>query len=359
MVGLAYCPRLGLLLSNATGMNLASAGLSVFSVLWVLFEFAVIVAGAVFGGLINDVVPRQFLGRFFGLFRAVSLGAGIIFNQWILGIAEEHFFAIFIGMGALFAVGVIIMCLMVKEGQYPPPVHDPDDPRTRGFFNNLRIYFEECYCHPYYLWIFLAFFFASTTFVPYNAFSLYYAKSINMDNQSYGRLIADSYKVSFVLAFPLGILVDRFHALRAAMLTLAIYASAVLYGWFFVHDAKTFAIALVVHTVLSGTYYTASASLGQVLYPKAKFGQYLSAGGTLGSLLGIIWNFCMGKILDISNHNYRLTFMMGLIFCGISLVLLVIVYINFKRHGGPHHYVAPEPDDEDPLHDMVEPSERG
>jgi hypothetical protein len=41
-----------------------------------------VIANAVFGGLINDVVPPALIGRFFGLFRAVSLLAGIIFNFW-------------------------------------------------------------------------------------------------------------------------------------------------------------------------------------------------------------------------------------------------------------------------------------
>ncbi|MBC8040937.1 MAG: MFS transporter, partial [Opitutaceae bacterium] len=56
-----------------------------FAVFWAAFEFATIAGQAVFGGLINDVVPRPLLGRFYGLFRAVSLIDGMIFGFLIMG----------------------------------------------------------------------------------------------------------------------------------------------------------------------------------------------------------------------------------------------------------------------------------
>ncbi len=351
MFGLAICPRLGQMLSSMTGMKPNSAGLLFFSIFWVLYEFAVIIAAAVFYGLINDVVPRNLLGRFFGLFRAVSLIAGMIFSHWLLNIVNTHTFGIFVGLGILFGGGVTLMCIMVKEGNYPPPTHDPDDPRTRGLINNIRIYFEECYCHPYYLWVFLAFCFAGLTFSPFNSFSLYYCDDLHMSRQYYGDLRGASYFVSLLLAWPLGWLVDKFHSLRVSMVTIALYTTSVLYGMLFVHDVKTFAVAFVAHTILSGTYFTTSAPLGQLLYPKAKYGQYSSAGGIIGGIIGLAWSPCMGEIIDLSGNNYHLTFLMGFIFCCISLVLLLVVYVRFMRLGGPRGYIAPDPDDEDPLHE--------
>ena len=55
-------------------------------------DFAVamaLTANAVFGALINDVVPRELIGRFFGIFRAVSLATGVLFNSKIIGHAEN------------------------------------------------------------------------------------------------------------------------------------------------------------------------------------------------------------------------------------------------------------------------------
>src|SRR5436190_9154045 len=87
MVGLAFSPAMGRALHAALGTDRPSEHgmvLIFFGLFWTIFEFATIAANAVFGGLINDVVPRPFLGRFYGLFRALSLIAGMIFNFWLL-----------------------------------------------------------------------------------------------------------------------------------------------------------------------------------------------------------------------------------------------------------------------------------
>lgn len=342
MVGLAYCPMIGEKVAGVTGMSLNASVLMLFAVFWTLFEFAVITAGAVFGGLINDVVPRQFLGRFFGLFRAVSLTAGMIFNYWLMKWAETHFFEIFVAIGLLFGVGFTIMCLKVREGEYPPVQYGPaGDHRSAGFVGACKIYFRECFSRPYYLWIFFAMLFAALTFAPFNLFSLPYAKALNMDMGDYGKLIAASYFISLCLAYPLGWLVDKFHSLRVGLVALGLYALSVLYGSVFVHDGKTFGVALVAHTVLSGTYFTATASLGQALFPRMKFGQFASAAGVVNSFGNMILGLIIGPMLDWSGSNYRLTFVAGLILCVTTIGLLCVVYARFMNMGGPKGYVAP------------------
>ncbi len=124
MFGLAFTPWLGREVHQLLGPyspGLTVTGIAVFMVFWTIFDLACVVANSVFGGLVNDVVPRELLGRFFGLFRIVSLIAGIIFNFWIMGHAEDHFAAIFMGTGALYGIGFSWICFKVKEGEYPPP----------------------------------------------------------------------------------------------------------------------------------------------------------------------------------------------------------------------------------------------
>jgi MFS family permease len=132
MVGLAFSPFLGKLFHATLGaFSPGQDGSVLFFVgtFWVVFNVTSIVANTIFQGLINDVVPREMLGRFFGAFRAVSLIAGMIFNRWIFAKAETGYFWIFLGMAALYGGGFISMCLKVKEGNYPPP--PPPDP-NRG-----------------------------------------------------------------------------------------------------------------------------------------------------------------------------------------------------------------------------------
>lgn len=337
-----WAPVAGAIGLGSTEVTRNGAILVTISIAWTMFEVCAIAATAVLGGLINDAVPRPVLGRFYGLFRAISLGAGMIFNFWIIGIAETHFVAIFVSIGLLYGIGFSVMCLKVKEGDYPPPETMAHDHRAGGFFAAVRVYFRECFSKPYYLWVFGAMLLAMLTFIPFNTFAIPYAKSVDMDMKMYGKLITVSYLTSLIIAYPLGSLVDRFHAIRVGMVALGLYLLSVLYGMVFVHDARTFGVALVLHTVLSGTYFTASASLAQALFPRLQFAQFASAAGLVASAGTIALSIAIGPILDASGHDYRLTFVAGLILCALTIACMYVVYRHFMALGGPKHYVAPE-----------------
>ncbi len=82
LVGLAFSPPLGTMLSHWFGPVLGAslATLVFLALFWTLFEVGCVVSMAVFNALVNDVVPQELLGRFYGLFRAVSLFAGMLFT---------------------------------------------------------------------------------------------------------------------------------------------------------------------------------------------------------------------------------------------------------------------------------------
>jgi hypothetical protein len=315
--------------------------LGYFALFYTLFEFACIASLVLFGALVNDVVPRSMIGRFYGLFRAVSLGAGILFNAWLLGWSEQHFAAVFVGVSLLFGVGYTLMCLAVREGDYPPPPQQATGERS-SFWHAVGTFFRETFTLPYYRWLFVAMLLAGLVFMPFNAFSLPYAKSLQMPVDRYGDLIAMSFTISLFIAYPLGWLVDKLHPLRMGIAAMTLYAVATAYGALAAHNADSFAIALVAHTVLSGAYFTSTAGLGAMLFPKAKFAQFASAAGVVGSLGSILLGLVLGPVLDLTGQAYRLTFVMGLLLCVTSIVLLLVVYAKFKLLGGTTDYVAPE-----------------
>jgi MFS family permease len=343
VTGLAFCPQLGGDLHHFLGRHspgLAPSVLIVMGLFWTIFEISVITSYSVFGALANDVVPQEVIGRFFGLFRAVSLIAGILFFYRLMGGAEEHFSLIFLGVGAIYGVGITLMCFKVREGEYPPP------PRLPGGAGNalapIMAYFKDGFGHSYYLWYFAATIFGGLATGPFNLYSIFYAKSLAMSMDTYGKCLAITYGCSLLLAFPLGWLADIFHPLRVSIVVLMLYAGAMLYGFTFVHDPHVFAIALVVHGVISGTFFTTSASLGQRLLPRSKFAEIGSAGGILGSLVGIVTAPTLGTFLDYHHHEYRYTFLAGLFFTVAAVVAYLIVHGKFMALGGPAHYVAPE-----------------
>ncbi len=125
----------------------------------------------------------------------------------------------------------------------------------------VREYAVESYSSSYYRWVFAAFTLGAVTFLPINLFSVLYAKSLKMDMNVYGNWITVTYLFSLFAAYPLGSLVDRFHSLRIAMAAMLLYAVSVGIGSFTIRGTLSFGVALWVHGILSGTYFTASASM--------------------------------------------------------------------------------------------------
>ena len=321
MVALAFSADLGGWTARATGRGSADGwSLAYFGLFWTAFECAALTTVSLFTALVGDVVPRPLLGRFYGLFRAVSLSAGMLFNFVIFPHATAHYRGILIALAAVFGVGFTIMCLNVREGEYPPPPPATDGGGGRGCnpvaamadrLAAVRRYLAECFRHRYYLCVFAAITLGAITFVPVNGYSLWYAKQLGLSDTGYGRLLTLTYGVSLALAWPLGWVVDRRSALVTAAACIVAYAVAMLVGGLGVQGARSFGVVLIIHGVLSGAYFTASASLAQVLLPRLKFGQFASAQGIVQSLATVAAGPIMGQVLDWTNNAYRLTFFAG------------------------------------------------
>ena len=347
LLGLAFTPALGRSVSAALiHHHLHSPGplpvsLVFLAIFWTIFDISALTTGNIFYGLINDVVPHELIGRSFGVFRAVSLLAGIVFNYWVIGHAEAHFQPIFIAVALIYGAGVTVMCLKVKEGNYPPP----EPMAARGPVNPLGpvwAFFQDTCSNPYYRWIYVATTLAVLAPGPVNSFSLFYAKSIGMTPTVYGKYLALTYSISFCLSYLLGWLADRFHPLRIATIAIGLYAAAAIFGGIFARTPATFAAAFVAHGVLSGCLFTSLVPTFQMLFPKARFGEFYSAGNLLVGLCFMVLPPAVGALLDATGHVYRETFLLGGFLGIIATLAMVIVHQQFMALGGPKRYVAPE-----------------
>jgi hypothetical protein len=202
--------------------------------------------------------------------------------------------------------------------------------------------FQECFGNAYYRWVFFAMAVAGMATGPVNLFSVFFAKSVDMDLTLYGNCLALTYCFSLILAYPLGWLADRFHPLRLGIGVLVLYAMVTLWGGLFARDSHTFAIALVAHGVVAGIWNTATASLALRLLPKAEFAQFASAGGIVASLFWMTLAPVSGFFLDHVHHDYRYTFFIGLALTILGLFGCIVLHTKFMTFGGPAHYVAPE-----------------
>jgi nitrate/nitrite transporter NarK len=202
-------------------------------------------------------------------------------------------------------------------------------------------YFRDGFGHSYYGWYFVAIVLGGLASLPFNLFSIYYAASIGMDVPTYGRCIALTYACSLVLSYPLGILADRFHPLRVTIVALALYAVVMACGGFLVRDSSTFFVALLVHGVVSGSMFTAWASLPQRLLPREKFAEIGSLGGVLQAISIMLLAPALGKFLDYTNRDYRSTFYLSCLLTLLALAAFTVLHFRFMALGGPKHYVAP------------------
>lgn len=312
-----------------------------FGLFWTLFEFATIAGQAVFGGLINDVVPAPLLGRFFGLFRAVSLIDGMIFNYWIYGKIPHHFTLILLIIAAFYGCAFMWVCFRVKEGEYPPLPPQSAAAGTSSFVTETKSYFRRCFSNPYYVSVFVMLVAANLTFLPVNTFAIPFARSLGVSEELYGKALALTFGISLCLAFFLGWLCDLFHPLRMTMICVAGYLAVTIFGTVYASTVNTFLAAWVLHGVFSGCFYSCVASLGLRLFPRSNYAQFASATGIIGSLTAMIVGPLMGMTLDLSGNVYRYTFLLGGIIALIALGASWVVYGKFIKLGGLKTYSAP------------------
>lgn len=314
-----------------------------FGVFWAAFELATIAGGAVFGGLINDVVPRHLLGRFYGMFRAISLIDGILFNYWLTGKIPTHFSLIMAAVGVYYGVTFMLVCLKVKEGDYPPPpAVNPSHRLSQRFSGGVRAYFRECFSKKYYLLTFLLFMFAGLSFIPVSLFSVPYARSLGISMDTYGNCVALTYLISLCLSYFMGWLADLIHPLRMAIITMLGYMIVTVLGSLYGTTANAFLTIWVMHAVFAGSYLTSAASLSQRLFPQGKYAQFYSAAGLMAAPLHMLLAPLLGLIIDVTHNTYRILFVAEFLLAGSALVTAFYVHRRFMLLGGPKGYVAPE-----------------
>ncbi|HPS52267.1 MAG TPA: MFS transporter [Phycisphaerae bacterium] len=345
MIGLAFSPDIGMWLHRLVGASPDTANtfvIATFGVFWTIFDFTAITANAVFGGLVNDVVPHSVIGRFYGMVRAVSLLAGIFFFYVLLGKADEYYTAIYACTGAFYGIGFTAMCFKVKEGKYPPP---PSLSGEKGVhpLRAVKSYFYECFSSSYYIWYYAMTALSMMSLTAAVLFGVYAAQSFGLSLQGYGTCVAIAFAGSFILAYPLGILVDRLHPFRMSLLTLGLHGITTLCEFLFIRDAWTFSIIFVIQQILAGSYLTAVSGLPPMLLPKSRFSQMSSAGGIVMSICGILLSMLLGKFLDIMNHQYIYTFGVACIFNVLAFIAAIFLYRGFIGFGGFKSYVPPEP----------------
>lgn len=319
-----------------------------------MFQFFNMFVGSVFWYLFNDVVPAQFLARFVGTFRIVSQGASALYSYFIFKYAETHMREIFIGAAVLYLVGFAIMCIMIKEGEYPPVDGEAD--RDNKGWGGIKTFFKEGFTHKFY-WLFFIFYSFISVIGAIGTFNIFFQREMGLSLDEIGKYNAIVGVVALVAIYFTAIFVDRWHPLRVfmALCVFGVLGYLMNWVWAIVTLPAVYFFWVCMGTGVVSAFQSALAGgcglpLMMRLMPKSRYGQfcssqalvrsfcYMTAGLLAGVYLDVVKGFCGG-----SDYAYRFIFLWMTFFGVITAWLGVWVYIFWHRLGGDEHYQAPAP----------------
>ncbi len=319
------------------------AWIMVCVVVFLLFNAYIV---QVFACLVADVIPVEVMGKFAGFYRAVGALGSLTFNRWILGWVEFHTFHVYLLIGLLFAGAFSVIIWKVKEGEYPPP-----PPKTPGGpLAAIREYLQTCFRHPFYLNYFTVTFFFWASLVPLGFVVFFgtqagqpgYAPTLGLSLQDFGEVKGWTYLVSIPVFFVAGFFVDRFHALRVAMVGMLLTAGSYFCCFWFVADKPTLLFWWSLNQAAIAVYLGAGMALSPRLLPRERYGQFVSANLIFG-MVGLIFSPPLIGWLLQHIADYRYIF----IFCGtltaLSFLALLALYAQWKKLGGELHFTPPDP----------------
>ena len=319
-----------------------------------MFDFFNMFVNTVFWYLFNDVVPQEWMGRFMSWFLLVGSLAGAVYNFFIFQYAESHMREIYIGAAIIYFVGFGLVCLRIREGEYPPP---PDAGQRQSVMDKFRTYARECYTSRFYWDTYLSFaFYAMANCV--GVFNIFFLKSLGLDLKLIGRTGFIAMVTGPLCLLYAGSLVDKWNSVRVSAYWLAFGAFSVggTWVWLFVDTPNPqvfFWIAAISGGFFSILFGSISSMLElprlMALYPKDRFGQYCGAIALVRAPANMIGGVLAGLFMDLCRHFYPVgNFAYRFSFCWTAPLIIVAfsfhyrVYRAWKRLGGEKSYVAPD-----------------
>lgn len=337
---------------NAYSPEAVTIGL--IAIFMILFQFFNDFVASVFAYLFNDVVPPQFLSRFMGLFRIAGIVGSAVYNFFVFKYAESHMREIFTGAAILYFFGFGMMCLKVKERQYPP-LEEEEKKNSRGFAA-IKSYFTESFSHKMYWMIFVGNAFSAIA-AAMVCFNVFFQKEMGLSLDQIGKLAAIMAAAMLAATYFAAVFIDRWHPVRitAYAVAFSLIGIAMNWVWIFVKLPGDIYFWLCIGTNMTTAFYSALAAVAGTprqmrLFPQSRYGQFCSAqamlkwlcvigsGATAGLFIDVVRRFCPSP-----DFAYRFNFVWTLVFSGFSVLFGIFVYREWLKMGGDHHYHPPAP----------------
>jgi hypothetical protein len=164
---------------------------------------------------------------------------------------------------------------------------------------------------------------------------------ISMD--SMGKIYAWGAGFSAFIYFPMGWVCGRVNPLRLTLGAITSFAAGTMLAYLLIHGQEGFWIYTIAITIPSVGWWLGWLATAMVLFPNEKFAQFFSGLNVFGCGALIVGNYAIGKCMDLVHSNYRMAFLWSSAIQLLAIYPMMLVYREWKRHGGPEHYVAPLP----------------
>lgn len=332
---------------------LAVMTIGVFLVIYLFFDQFV---SAVYCGLFNDVVPSVLIGRFMGTIRIVGSSVGFLYNYFVFQYAENHMREIFLGAAALYFFGVGMMCLFVKETQYPPP-SDAEQIASRGL-KGIQSYFKESFCHEFYWTKYL---YNSCSFMVWagiGVFMVFFYKEMGLTLGDIGKGSAITSLVVMSTAYFASIFIDRWHPIRISAYSSIMdpLFSVSNFVWLFITlSPSSFFWLHMLGAGLIGALGNSVAGVNALpfdmrLHPQSRFTQFCSAQTLLrsgcamlaGGLAGFYFD-TLKQIFPHSDYAYRFWFVWCVFWQVAAAFFIYRLYRQWHALGGDAGFRLPAP----------------
>jgi maltose/moltooligosaccharide transporter len=293
-------------------------------------------------------------------FRLISTASTSLYSFFIFPYSGTHATEIFVGVACLFAFGFGLMCLNVREGEYPPP--PPYDHGEHGTVAAIKTFAKETHSIPHY-WYMWLFSFLTSMAGGAGMFGLYFSLALGLSMGQLGIINGTVGILVSVLTIGAGWLADRYHPIRVVLVGIAIGALIVAPSgliWLFWHPGTnlifwvSFAIAICLGAPSQALTFMGDPPMLMRILPRSRYGQFCSTaafwramGGIIGGLLAGIYLDYVARFVGPERAYYYLPFF-GLVFNVPGLYLLFKLYQSWKKLGGDTDYVAPIPHEELP-----------
>lgn len=348
LVLLPFAPEIGGRLNGTfllNWLNLAphTVMIAALGLALIFFQVANFCMLPIYYYLVVDVVPDAFMARFQALFRVVAALSAYLFNTFLYGHAMTHAKPIFIGCAMFYLIGFLWMCLKVKEGDYPPPVHD----KRLGLIGAASVYARECYSHRHYL-----LFYARNAVGSFSAVMSVYVVFVLRDEVGLsldfiGKINGWSALISAALLYPLGALADRYGPVRIALIGTILLVPLPLLNFLFLHDARSATILMLVGLPIATMLAASDLPLYALIPPRERYGQFGSANQLVCALTTMLAAVMAGCFMDVVTQrgtivgNYRILYLWNFAVLMVQAVLMYLLYRSWLRYGGPSNYRPP------------------